>query len=69
MMMWYCLELKYNSKYFEKGLNLAESLGGIWDGETMVLKIPESKLMKAYEPLIPLFLIIQNSTNQAFQRW
>lgn len=46
------------SKYFEKGLNLAERLGGTWDGETMVLKIPESKLMKAYDRLMSLFGVV-----------
>jgi hypothetical protein len=46
------------SKYFEKGLALAEKLGGTWDGETMVLKIQESKLLRAYDRLLPLFVIV-----------
>ena len=53
------------SKYFEKGLTLAESLGGAWDGQQMTIKIPDAFLLKAYEPLIPLFQIIQNWSSTA----
>jgi len=38
---------------------MAISLGGTWDGETMVLRIPESKLMKAYDRLMDLFGVVQ----------
>jgi len=37
------------SKYFQTGLKMARSLGGTWDGETMVLNISESMLLSAYE--------------------
>ena len=47
------------SKYFQKGLRMAQNLGGKWDGETMVLKIPESKLMMAYDRLMDLFGVVQ----------
>ena len=47
------------SKYFEKGLSMALQLGGTWDGETMVLKIPESRLMQAYDRLLDLFGVVQ----------
>ena len=46
------------SKYFREGLNLAMKLGGTWDGETMVLKIQESGLLRAYDRLLPLFEIV-----------
>lgn len=46
------------SKFWEKGLALAEKLGGTWDGESMVLKIPESRLLRAYNRLLPLFEIV-----------
>ena len=46
------------SKYFEKGLALAQRLGGTWDGETMVLQIPESKLMMSYDRLLSLFGVV-----------
>jgi hypothetical protein len=46
------------SKYFQEGLDMATRLGGIWDGETMVLKIPESRLLRAYDRLLPLFQIV-----------
>jgi hypothetical protein len=46
------------SKYFQKGLKMARRLGGTWDGETMVLRIPESRLLRAYDRLLPLFEIV-----------
>ena len=48
------------SKYFEEGLDLAERLGGFWDGKLMTLKIPDDLLFDAYELLLPIFEIIQN---------
>lgn len=48
------------SKYFQKGLDKARELGGTWDGETMVLKIPEDGLLDAFERLLPLFEIVSN---------
>ncbi len=48
------------SKYFQKGLDLARELGGTWDGNTMVLKIPENELLDAYDMLLPLFQIVSN---------
>lgn len=46
------------SKYFQEGLDMATRLGGTWDRETMVLKIPESRLLRAYDRLLPLFQIV-----------
>lgn len=46
------------SKYFQQGLNTATGLGGTWDGESMILKIPESRLLGAYDRLLPLFQIV-----------
>jgi hypothetical protein len=46
------------SKFFQAGMNMATKLGGTWDGETMVLKIPESRLLRAYDRLLPLFEIV-----------
>jgi hypothetical protein len=48
------------SKYFRKGLNMAIGLGGTWDGKTMILNIPDNKLLGAYEMLLPLFEIVEN---------
>ena len=48
------------SKYFQEGLKIARRLGGSWDGETMVLKIPGSGLLASYERLLPLFEIVGN---------
>jgi hypothetical protein len=48
------------SKYFQKGLDMARELGGTWDGETMVLKVPEDGLLDAYDMLLPLFQIVSN---------
>ena len=48
------------SKYFPRGLKLAIRLGGTWDGESMVLKIPESRLLTSYKELLPLFEIVRN---------
>jgi len=48
------------SKYFRKGLDMAIGLGGTWDGETMILNIPDSKLLGAFKALLPLFEIIDN---------
>jgi len=35
------------SIYFEKGLDLAISLGGKWDGQQMVLEIPDGPARKS----------------------
>ena len=51
---------KSRSAYFQKGLDEAIWLGGKWDGETMVLEIPDDQLMKAYDLLLPLFEIVGN---------
>jgi hypothetical protein len=59
---------KSSSKNFEHGLDLAESFGGVWDGQQMTLEIPDDRLLDAYELLSPLFEIIQNwsSTRATF---
>lgn len=59
---------KSRSKNLEQGLDLAESLGGVWDGRQMTLEIPDNQLLDAYEFLGPLFEIIQNwsSTRATF---
>lgn len=46
------------SKYFKEGLKIARRLGGSWDGENMVLKIPESDLLTSHDRLLPLFEIM-----------
>ena len=48
------------SKNFRRGLDMAIGLGGTWDGKTMVLNIPDSELLGAYEKLLPLFEIVEN---------
>ncbi len=56
------------SKYFEKGLALAEGLDGKWDGQQMTLEIQDNQLLDTHELLLPLLAIIQNwsSTRATF---
>jgi len=39
---------------------MAIGLGGTWDGNVMILNIPDSELLGAYEKLLPLFEIVEN---------
>lgn len=57
----YLLSFKHSrSIYFEKGLALAQRLGGTWDGTQLKLQVKENELLDAYYRLLPLLSIVQN---------
>lgn len=51
---------KSRSPAFPKALKIARQLGATFDGETIRLKIPVTKLLYAYEEIFPLMEIIHN---------